>query len=244
MGVVNQYLEVEGCSFLESRECRKCSVTVAELHGLPSIKESLAKSIERLGVQAEQHQQQQQTFLKYIKGMIKGKTTMEEVQEGSSSKIHSMVDVSQSMMMEGKYQEKCTKLEGEDFAGDRSIFKKIEIPDFVENDPESCFDGAALDWYRSHEKRKLFVNWEDLKRRLIVRFRSGREGSIMGRKDFLQATCKVKDQKELKVLVVQENGEELEVVEEEDSIMETEIQDLNRELRYRKLEEEDSTMET
>ncbi|KAA0045921.1 uncharacterized protein E6C27_scaffold243G004600 [Cucumis melo var. makuwa] len=38
----------------------------AELHGLPSIKEdisSLAKSIERLGVQAEQ---QQQTFMKYI----------------------------------------------------------------------------------------------------------------------------------------------------------------------------------
>ena len=30
------------------------------------------------------------------------------------------------------------------------------------------FDGAALDWYRSHEDREPFVNWEDLKRRLII----------------------------------------------------------------------------
>ena len=26
------------------------------------------------------------------------------------------------------------------------------------------FDGANLDWDRSHEDRELFVNWEDLKR--------------------------------------------------------------------------------
>ena len=53
----------------------------AELHDLPTIKEnisSLAKSIERLGVQTEKQQQQQQTLLKYIEAMIKGKTTIEE----------------------------------------------------------------------------------------------------------------------------------------------------------------------
>ncbi|TYK13668.1 transposon Tf2-1 polyprotein isoform X1 [Cucumis melo var. makuwa] len=80
------------------------------------------------------------------------------------------------------------------------------MPVFVKNDPESwlfraeryfqihkltesekmkvsiiSFDRATLDWYRSHEDRDLFVNWEDLKRRLIVQFRSGREGSILGR---------------------------------------------------------------
>ena len=37
--------------------------------------------------------------------------------------------------------------------------------------------------------------------------------------------CKVKDHKELRVLVVGANGEELEVVEEEDSKVETEIQE-------------------
>ena len=62
----------------------------AELHDLPTIKEnmsSLAKSIERLGVQAEKQQQQPETLLKYIEEMIKGKTTMEEVLEGSSSEL-------------------------------------------------------------------------------------------------------------------------------------------------------------
>ncbi|KAA0031986.1 Transposon Ty3-I Gag-Pol polyprotein [Cucumis melo var. makuwa] len=171
----------------------------AELHGLPSIREdfsSLAKSVERQGVQAEQQQQQQQTFMKYIEAMIKGKTTitMEEVPE---SKIHSMVDVNESMMMEGKSEERRSRMEGDDSAGDRSKFKKIEMPVFVGNDPESWlfraeryfqihkltesekmtvsinFDGAALDWYRSHEGHDPFVNWEDLKRRLLVRFRSG-----------------------------------------------------------------------
>ena len=151
----------------------------AELHDLPTIKEnmsSLAKSIERLGVQAEKQQQQPETLLKYIEGMIKEKTTMEEVLEGSSSKVDSMVDVSDWTMMGGKSEEKHTKLEGEDSAGDRSKFKKIEMPVFVGNDPDSwllfraeryfqihklsesekmtvsiiSFDGAALNWYRSH----------------------------------------------------------------------------------------------
>ena len=95
-----------------------------ELHDLPTIKEdisSLAKRIEGLGVQAEKQQQQQQTLLN-----DQGKTTMEEVPEGSSSKIDSMVDVSESMMMEEKSDEKHTKLEGEDSAGDRSKFRKLK----------------------------------------------------------------------------------------------------------------------
>ena len=37
--------------------------------------------------------------------MIKGKTTMEEVLEGSSSKIKSMIDASELMVMGGKPEE-------------------------------------------------------------------------------------------------------------------------------------------
>lgn len=43
------------------------------------------------------------------------------------------------------------------------------------------FDSATLDWYRSHEDRESFANWDDLKKRLLIRFRSMREGSICGR---------------------------------------------------------------
>ena len=170
----------------------------AELHGLPSIKEDislLAKSIERLGVQAEQQQQQQQTFMKYIEGMTKGKTR-EEIPEGSSDKKETMIDVSDSFVMGGKSEEKHTKLEGEESVGDQSKFKKIEMPVFAGADPDLwlfraeryfqihkltesekitvsiiSFDGAALDWYRSREDREPFTNWEDLKQRLIIRFR-------------------------------------------------------------------------
>lgn len=44
----------------------------------------MAKGIERLGIQAEK--QQQQLLLKYIKGMIREKSTMTKKTEGSLSK--------------------------------------------------------------------------------------------------------------------------------------------------------------
>ena len=57
--------------------------------------------------------------------MIKGKTTWEEVPEGSSNKKETMIDVSDSFVMGGKSEEKHTQLEGEESAGDRSKFKKL-----------------------------------------------------------------------------------------------------------------------
>lgn len=43
------------------------------------------------------------------------------------------------------------------------------------------FDGAALDWYRVQEEQEPFADWWNLKERLLVRFRSERDGSICGR---------------------------------------------------------------
>lgn len=43
------------------------------------------------------------------------------------------------------------------------------------------FDGLALNWYQSQEERDKFLNWANLKERLLVRFRSTTEGSICGR---------------------------------------------------------------
>ncbi|TYK02029.1 Ty3/gypsy retrotransposon protein [Cucumis melo var. makuwa] len=43
------------------------------------------------------------------------------------------------------------------------------------------FDGPALNWYRSQEEREKFTSWANLKERLLVRFRSSRDGTILGR---------------------------------------------------------------
>lgn len=38
------------------------------------------------------------------------------------------------------------------------------------------FDGTALDWYRAQEERESFTDWANLKCRLLMRFRSKRDG--------------------------------------------------------------------
>ncbi|KAL4010180.1 hypothetical protein IC575_030485 [Cucumis melo] len=43
------------------------------------------------------------------------------------------------------------------------------------------FDGPALNWYRSQEEREKFTSWANLKERLLVRFRSSQDGTILGR---------------------------------------------------------------
>ena len=48
------------------------------------------------------------------------------------------------------------------------------------------FEGLALNWYRSQEEREKFTGWVNMKERLLIRFRSIREGSLYGR--FLRIT--------------------------------------------------------
>ena len=43
------------------------------------------------------------------------------------------------------------------------------------------FDGPALNWYRSQEERDKFLSWSNLKERLLVRFRSSMDGTILGK---------------------------------------------------------------
>ncbi|KAA0063300.1 Ty3/gypsy retrotransposon protein [Cucumis melo var. makuwa] len=43
------------------------------------------------------------------------------------------------------------------------------------------FDGPALDWYRSQEEREAFKGWQDLKQKMLVRFRSICDGTLVGR---------------------------------------------------------------
>ncbi|TYK21244.1 DNA-directed RNA polymerase III subunit 1 [Cucumis melo var. makuwa] len=223
----------------------------AELHGSLSIKEeilSLAKSIERLGVLAEQ---QQQTFMKYIEAMIKGKTTMEQLPEGSSSKIHSMVDFNELMMTEGKFEENTPRLRGTFIYTSLLSSEKMTVSII-------SFDGATLDWYRSHEDHDPFkaviekngmlrACWacsndevgQKIEDREVLRgesdlkcARDGKTQVSTSLKTYFPVVsndnklggrrCKMKDQKELRVLIVRAIGEELEVVEEDDYTEESE----------------------
>ncbi|TYK28540.1 transposon Tf2-1 polyprotein isoform X1 [Cucumis melo var. makuwa] len=59
------------------------------------------------------------------------------------------------------------------------------------------FNGPALDWYRSQEEREKFKNCSDLKRRLLERFHSIREGSIYGRFFAIKQTSTVEEYQNL-----------------------------------------------
>ncbi|KAA0032165.1 transposon Tf2-1 polyprotein isoform X1 [Cucumis melo var. makuwa] len=98
------------------------------------------------------------------------------------------------------------KTETEEAAADRNKFKKVEMPVFAGEDLDSwlfraeryfqihklsdsekmlvstiSFDGPALNRYQSQEEREKFISWSNLKERLLVRFRSSRDGTILGK---------------------------------------------------------------
>ena len=43
------------------------------------------------------------------------------------------------------------------------------------------FDEPALDWYQLNDKLERFKNWENLKQRLLIQFRTIRDGTLVGR---------------------------------------------------------------
>ena len=59
------------------------------------------------------------------------------------------------------------------------------------------FEGTALNWYRSQEERDKFVDWVNLKERVLVRFRSTKEGSLYGRFLRIQHTTTVEEYRNL-----------------------------------------------
>lgn len=99
------------------------------------------------------------------------------------------------MTKEIKNEGKTNKSGGDESSNVRNKLKKVEMLVFSGSDPDSwlfranryfqihkltdsekltvmviSFDGATLDWYRSQEECDPFVNWTNLKQRLLVRF--------------------------------------------------------------------------
>ena len=43
------------------------------------------------------------------------------------------------------------------------------------------FDVPSLDWYHSQNERETFKDWNDLKQKMLTRFQTIRDGSLVGR---------------------------------------------------------------
>ncbi|KAA0038326.1 Exosome complex component CSL4 [Cucumis melo var. makuwa] len=152
----------------------------AELHKLPTIEEnlmSLAKSIERLGMQAEK---QHQLLLKYVESMAKEKSTMSEGVTESASQGSAMaktIEEGSTPMKEIGSEGRTTKIEIEE-----NLNRYFQIYKLTDSEKlivvVISFDRAALDGYRLQEERNAFKDWAGLKQRLLVRFRSVKEAPL------------------------------------------------------------------
>ncbi|KAL0536628.1 hypothetical protein IC582_025586 [Cucumis melo] len=172
----------------------------------------IAKNMETMQSQSDK---QQQMLLMIMETVAKDRTTASDRNEEPNAHT--------SVTNKGKEKEATTsksaisgrndadgrnerKTEIDEFAPDRNKFKKVEMPVFAGEDPDSwlfraeryfqihklsdsekmlvstiSFDGPALHWYRSQEEREKFLSWSNLKERLLVRFRSSRDGTILGK---------------------------------------------------------------
>ncbi|TYK11117.1 transposon Tf2-1 polyprotein isoform X1 [Cucumis melo var. makuwa] len=168
-----------------------------ELQRLPIIDENLpllTKSIKEMNAQINK---QQQVILKYIEGIIRDNSSAGKTTEGSTSHTKSGDTILSEVVDDSK-----TNTRHEDINPmDRSKFKKVEMPVFNGTNPDPwlfradrffkihekltvvviSFDGSALDWYRSNDELEAFKNWDDLKQRILVRFRTIQDGTLGGK---------------------------------------------------------------
>ncbi|KAL0533232.1 hypothetical protein IC582_030448 [Cucumis melo] len=185
-----------------------------ELSKVPAIEVSLneiAKSIELMRLQSEK---QQQLLFTIIETNTLERSTMSGIvteaaakefekakgKEGDASSSR-MTEADRSFRIDGNER----RSDGDESFQDRNKFKKIEMPVFTGEDPDSwlfraeryfqihkltdsekmlvstvSFDGPALNWFRSQEERDKFTSWANMKERLLVCFRSNKDGTISG----------------------------------------------------------------
>ncbi|KAA0041765.1 ty3-gypsy retrotransposon protein [Cucumis melo var. makuwa] len=117
---------------------------------------SVATSIENIGMQVEKQQLQQQLLMKYIEGIIREKSTMMKETDRSLVEQHPMTS--------------------RPFLKIHNITESEKLTVAV-----ISFDGPALDWYRSYDAREPFKDWADLEQRLLTRFCTIGEGTLLGR---------------------------------------------------------------
>ncbi|KAL0560774.1 hypothetical protein IC582_001187 [Cucumis melo] len=179
-----------------------------ELAKMPVIESTLIELTRNMEMMRLQSEKQQQAILSYMEMNAKERSMagerMNESDTQNSPTVKSKNDKASSSRDVEEINTK--KNEPDENSNDRSKFKKVEMPVFTGEDPESwlfraeryfqihkltesekmlvstiCFDGPALNWYRAQEEREKFVSWTNLKERLLIRFQSTREGTAFGR---------------------------------------------------------------
>ncbi|KAA0038303.1 transposon Tf2-1 polyprotein isoform X1 [Cucumis melo var. makuwa] len=169
----------------------------------------IAKSIDLMRLQSEK---QQQLLFTIIETSSRERLTMSgQVTEFTAKEIEKAkgkeIDASSSKTAESDRNfgadRNERKIDSDDGSHDRNKFKKIEMPVFTGEDPDSwlperyfqihkltesekmlvstvSFDGPTLNWYISQEERDKFTNWSNMKERLLVRFQSNKDGTLCG----------------------------------------------------------------
>ena len=168
-------------------------------------------------------ERQNQMMLRIMESAAQDRSTMSEkllelTMCNSSAKEVSECEGSSKRETETKKVEKKTDDES---GSERNKLKKVEMPIFNGDDPDNwlfraeryfqihkltefekltvstiSFEGPALNWYHSQEREKS-VDWVNMKERLLVRFRSMREGSLYGRFLRIQQTTTVEEYRNL-----------------------------------------------
>ncbi|KAL0542645.1 hypothetical protein IC582_008834 [Cucumis melo] len=185
-----------------------------ELSKMPAIEGGLAEIAKSIDLMRLQSEKQQQLLFTIIETSSKERSTMSgqatepavkdfEKAKGKDSDASSsrMYETDRNHRNEGGER----RTDSDEGYSDRNKFKKIEMPVFTGEDPDSwlfraeryfqihrltesekmlvstiSFDGPALNWYRSQEERNKFVSWSNMKERLLIRFRSSKDGTIGG----------------------------------------------------------------
>ena len=179
-----------------------------ELSKIPVIEEKLttiSQNMEGLQAQVEKTHQLVMIFMETVakeRLLANGKGSESPVQTTSTMKS---VEGESSGSKETRNDMSKKKVDDEGENNDQSKFKRVEMPVFNGDDPDSwlfqadryfqihkltnserlivatiSFEGPTLNWYRAQEERDKFIDWLNLKERLLLRFRFMCEGSLYG----------------------------------------------------------------
>ncbi|TYK02775.1 Transposon Ty3-I Gag-Pol polyprotein [Cucumis melo var. makuwa] len=153
-----------------------------EISKMPVIEFSLseiAKNIELMQLQSEKQQQMLLTMETNARerSAMRERTTKTPVRnaenvKGKENEASSSKTEESNRNFGNDRNEK--KNEADESYSDRNKFKKVEMPVFTGEDPDSWSFRAE----RSQEEREKFTSWTNLKERMLVRFRSSKDRTI------------------------------------------------------------------